>query len=145
MQHQTFFNIRTFHTDAFGHVNNARYLEILEEARWRYAEDIGLVELLKSSQLGFIIMDLRIRFRRPVAEGDAIAVTTQLVTLGSASGGSASDCNSRWRIERRDPMHVTLHINRKRKWPVGTYRRSNSKTARRSHRIREIGGWFLGH
>ncbi len=86
MQHKTDFNIRTFHTDAFGHVNNARYLELLEEARWQYAEAIGLIDLLKSSSLGFIIMDLKIKFRSPVQEGDSICVTTQLVTLGTASG-----------------------------------------------------------
>jgi thioesterase-3 len=86
MRHHSEFEIRTFHTDAFGHVNNARYLEILEEARWRYAEQIGLVPLLRDSQLGFIIIDLQIRFRSPVAEGDSIAVTTRLVSLGTSCG-----------------------------------------------------------
>lgn len=86
MRYESVFNIRTFHTDAFGHVNNARYLEILEEARWQYAEEIGLIELLRASELGFIIMDLRIQFRRPVTEGDSICVQTQLITLGTASG-----------------------------------------------------------
>lgn len=86
MEHTAEFKIRTFHTDAFGHVNNARYLELLEEARWQYAESIGLVDMLKKSHLGFIIMDLKIRFRAPVIEGDAIVVATKLVTLGSASG-----------------------------------------------------------
>ena len=86
MRHESSFNIRTFHTDAFGHINNARYLEILEEARWQYAEEIGLIELLRESELGFIIMDLRIQFRRPVTEGDSICVQTQLITLGTASG-----------------------------------------------------------
>ena len=86
MIHKTEFCIRTFHTDAFGHINNARYLELLEEARWQFAEKIGLIPLLRSSQLGFIIMDLKIRFRLPVTEGDRIWVSTQLVSLGSASG-----------------------------------------------------------
>jgi len=86
MLHQTPFTIRTFHTDAFGHVNNSRYLEILEEARWRYAEDIGLTQLIRPAGLGFIIIDLSLRFRRPVCEGDRITVGTRLITLGSASG-----------------------------------------------------------
>ena len=80
------FDIRTFHTDGFGHVNNARYLEFLEEARWQFADRIGLIGLLKESNMGFIIMDLRIRFRAPVVEGDQIAVATNLISLGSASG-----------------------------------------------------------
>jgi acyl-CoA thioesterase FadM len=61
-------------------------LEIFEEARWRYAEDIGLVQLLRERNLGFIIMDLRMRFRKPVTEGDAITIRTSLDTLGTASG-----------------------------------------------------------
>ena len=86
MIHETEFKIRTFHTDAFGHVNNSRHLELLEEARWQYAEQIGLVELLRQQDLGFIIIDMRLRFREPVFEGEIINVFTSLVSLGSASG-----------------------------------------------------------
>jgi len=86
MIHTTEITIRTFHTDAFGHVNNSRYLELFEEARWRYAEDIGLIELLRQKNLGFIIMDLRLRFRKPVFEGSQATIKTSLDTLGSASG-----------------------------------------------------------
>ena len=86
MIHATELKIRTFHTDAFGHVNNSRYLELLEEARWQYAEDIGLIELMNEMKLGFIIVDLHLRFRKPVAEGETIVVHTSLNTLGTASG-----------------------------------------------------------
>ncbi|MFK7769674.1 MAG: acyl-CoA thioesterase [Mariniblastus sp.] len=86
MIHETEFTIRTFHTDAFGHVNNSRHLELLEEARWQFAEHIGLIELLAEEGLGFIIIDLRIRFRAPVVEGDRVHALTSLVALGSASG-----------------------------------------------------------
>jgi thioesterase-3 len=86
MIHETQITIRTFHTDAFGHVNNSRYLEVFEEARWRYAEDISLIQLLRDRNLGFIIMDLRLRFRKPVSEGDEIKIKTWLDTLGTASG-----------------------------------------------------------
>lgn len=86
MIHETEFTIRTFHTDAFGHVNNSRHLELLEEARWQYAEHIGLIEELAEYELGFIIIDMRLRFRIPVFEGEKIRVRTSLMTLGSASG-----------------------------------------------------------
>ncbi len=86
MIHETEFTIRTFHCDAFGHVNNSRHLELLEEARWKYAENIGLIEMLAERHLGFIIIDMRLRFRVPVFEGDQVRVQTSLVTLGSASG-----------------------------------------------------------
>jgi thioesterase-3 len=86
MIHETQFTIRTFHTDAFGHVNNSRHLELLEEARWQYAEHIGLIELLAATNLGFIIIDMQLRFRVPVFEGETTKVFTSLITLGSASG-----------------------------------------------------------
>lgn len=86
MIHQTRMPIRTFHTDGFGHVNNSRYLELLEEARWRFAEDIGLVELMRTENLGFIIIDLRLRFRKPVVEGEIVTIETHLKTLGTGSG-----------------------------------------------------------
>ena len=86
MIHETIFKIRTFHTDAFGHVNNSKYLELLEEARWQFAEHIGLIPLLTEYNLGFIIIDLNMRFRVPVFEGETIQVFTSLIALGSASG-----------------------------------------------------------
>ncbi|MEL7497272.1 MAG: thioesterase family protein [Planctomycetota bacterium] len=86
MIHRTELPIRTFHTDAFGHVNNSRYLELLEEARWRYAEHIGLIELMRAESLGFIIVDLKMRFRKPVVEGQVVSIETSLATLGTASG-----------------------------------------------------------
>ena len=86
MIHHSTFKIRTFHTDAFGHVNNSKYLELLEEARWQFAEQIDLIEMLKQRNLGFIIIDMSVRFRVPVFEGETISVATSLITLGSASG-----------------------------------------------------------
>jgi len=80
------FKIRSFHLDSFGHVNNARYLELLEEARWQFAEHHGLVDLLNEANLGFIIMQMSLRFRLPVVEGDTIQVFTSLITLGSNIG-----------------------------------------------------------
>lgn len=86
MSFESTFKIRTFHTDSFGHVNNARYLELLEEARWQFAEHHGLIDLLNEDNLGFIIMQMNLRFRLPVIEGDTIQVLTKLITLGTASG-----------------------------------------------------------
>jgi thioesterase-3 len=80
------FEIRTYHCDSFGHVNNARHLELLEEARWRFSEEIGLTPMLREHNVGFIIIDMRLRFRAPVFEGQTIRIETSLVTLGSASG-----------------------------------------------------------
>ena len=39
MVHRIEIKIRGYHLDLFGHVNNARYLEFLEEARWAMFDD----------------------------------------------------------------------------------------------------------
>ena len=38
---QTQIKVRGYHLDVYQHVNNARYLEFLEEARWDGLEKIG--------------------------------------------------------------------------------------------------------
>jgi thioesterase-3 len=86
MSFESTFKIRSFHIDSFGHVNHARYLELLEEARWQFAEHHGLTDLLTEENLGFIIMQMNLRFRLPVVEGDTIQVFTSLITLGSDIG-----------------------------------------------------------
>lgn len=86
MIHTATFTIRTFHCDSFGHVNNARHLELMEEARWQFGEAIGLTTLLREAEIGFIIMDMKLRFRSPVFEGQSIRVESSLQALGSSSG-----------------------------------------------------------
>lgn len=86
MSFDSTFTIRTFHVDGFGHVNNARYLELLEEARWQFGEHYGLIDMLNEENLGFIIMEMNLRFRLPIVEGDTIQVSTRLVALGTAIG-----------------------------------------------------------
>lgn len=86
MPTESLFKIRSFHTDSFGHVNNARYLELFEEARWQFGEQIGLLELLREENVGFIIMEMKLRFRSPVVEGDTVRIDTRLVTLGTTLG-----------------------------------------------------------
>ena len=46
MDFSTDINIRGYHIDVFGHMNNARYLELMEEARWRYIDATHFQETL---------------------------------------------------------------------------------------------------
>ena len=86
MTHESTFYVRTFHCDSFGHVNNARHLEFLEESRWRFGEAIGLTPLLEQAGFGFIVFDLQMRFRKPVEEGALLRIETQLIELGTTTG-----------------------------------------------------------
>lgn len=68
--------IRSYHLDGYGHVNNARYLEFLEEARWAWFEAGGLLPLLGETRL--VVSRIDIRYRRAAAEGDRLDIRSRL-------------------------------------------------------------------
>ncbi len=69
--------IKEHHLDTFGHVNNATYLEILEEARWDYitANGYGL-ETVQRLRLGPVILEITIKFKRELGNRKKIRVRT---------------------------------------------------------------------
>ncbi len=78
--------VRGYHVDLYGHVNNTRYLEFLEEARWQFAE--GHLDLKKWQEqgIGFSIVNININYRSPAFMDDVLQISTQLAKLGKTSG-----------------------------------------------------------
>ena len=75
--------IRGYHEDRFGHVNNARYLELLEDARWEHLEERGLsAAFLKEHGIFPVVVRLSIAYRRPASAGDILDITADVVRLG---------------------------------------------------------------
>jgi len=74
----TTITIRGFHCDVYGHVNNARYLEFLEEARWDYVTTVAKLNSLGEQGLGFIVAAINIEYRRPVGLGDVVEIHSQM-------------------------------------------------------------------
>ena len=72
----TTLSIRSYHLDGYGHVNNARYLEFLEEARWAWFEAAGLLPLLGDTQL--VVSRIDIRYRRPSTAGDVLQINSHI-------------------------------------------------------------------
>ncbi|MGM0692274.1 MAG: acyl-CoA thioesterase [Pseudomonadota bacterium] len=76
--------VRGYHLDGYGHVNNARYLEFLEEGRWGYFDDRpGLAAFLQRGGVAFVAVNLNIDYRRAAVAGDDLEVLTRLAELGS--------------------------------------------------------------
>ena len=71
--------VRNYHLDGYGHVNNARYLEFLEEARWTFFDRVGLLPQLKNIMLVAVRID--IRYRRPAVEGDELSIENTVKAL----------------------------------------------------------------
>ena len=64
-------------TDDYGHVNNARYLDLYEDARWNILDisDLG-ADMVKKNKIGPVILEVTVRFSRELLPGEEITITT---------------------------------------------------------------------
>lgn len=77
--------VRWSDLDAFGHVNNARTVTLLEEARvdWLFVEAAAQgVERLTE---GIVVAQLQIHYRRPIPFGAPVTVSMGVLKLGSSA------------------------------------------------------------
>jgi YbgC/YbaW family acyl-CoA thioester hydrolase len=66
------------HLDTFGHVNNATYLEIYEEARWDFITENGYgLAHIKSSKIGPVILNINISFKKEILNREKIIIKSQ--------------------------------------------------------------------
>ncbi len=77
MPFRTEIKVRGYHLDLYGHVNNARYLEFLEEARWGMMESHGDLEWFMQRQYALVVSRIDIRYKRPATMGDLLVVETR--------------------------------------------------------------------
>ena len=66
------------HLDTFGHVNNAVYLSIYEEARWDFItkNGLGLKQILES-KIGPVLLDLNLTFKSELNNREKIKIVSQ--------------------------------------------------------------------
>ena len=69
------------HLDTFGHVNHAKYFELLEEARWDLIthRGFGLKEIQRSG-LGPVILEAKIQYRRELTLREKIRIETKVIS-----------------------------------------------------------------
>lgn len=72
------FTVLEQHLDTFGHVNNAVYLQLYEEARWDFItkNNLGLKEILET-QVGPVLLDLNLTFKAELKNREKIKVVSQ--------------------------------------------------------------------
>lgn len=69
--------VRQYELDRFGHVNNAVYLNWVEQAATDHAEAIGFGHAwAKVQDRTWVVREHRITYRRPLTYGDVVLVTT---------------------------------------------------------------------
>jgi thioesterase-3 len=86
MVHAIEIKVRGYHLDIFGHVNNARYLEFLEEARWSIIEERIQLDSLFGKGYLFVVVNININYRRPAFLNQIIRIETLLKSMETHSG-----------------------------------------------------------
>jgi thioesterase-3 len=85
--HEYPFVIREHHLDTFGHVNNAAYLEILEEARWDLVTRNGYgLDEVHRLKVGPVVLEVRIRFVREIRNRQQVSIRTWLESYAGKIG-----------------------------------------------------------
>lgn len=83
---QTQIKVRGYHLDVYQHVNNARYLEFLEEARWDGLEKSPAFQWMTEKNIAFVVVNINNNYRRPAVLGDVLTVSSKLEQLNGKSG-----------------------------------------------------------
>ena len=85
--HQYRTQIRERHLDSFGHVNNAQYLVLFEEARWEMITSRGYgMKEVHESKIGTVILACSVKFKRELSLREWITIETKLVSVEKKIG-----------------------------------------------------------
>jgi acyl-CoA thioester hydrolase len=71
--------------DPQGHLNNAKYLTFMEQARIQYIRHLGLWESSSFLDVGVIMAEVQLTFRAPVEFGTPVQVGVCITRLGNKS------------------------------------------------------------
>ncbi|MFZ3230502.1 MAG: acyl-CoA thioesterase [Pseudobdellovibrio sp.] len=73
--------IREHHLDSYGHVNNANYLALFEEARWEIITDRGYgYKKVQETAKGPVILEINLKFIKEVKLREMITITLELIS-----------------------------------------------------------------
>jgi len=79
--------IRESHIDTMGHVNNATYLEIFEDARWDLitSRGYGLKEV-HERKITPVILEIDIKFKKELRNRENVRITTECLSYEGKIG-----------------------------------------------------------
>ena len=76
------FVVRGYELDSFGHVNNAVYLNYLEQARWEIIEQLGLLEYFRETGSSLVVIENHIKYIHELNIFDRVYIETSMGQLG---------------------------------------------------------------
>lgn len=72
--------IKEGYLDSFGHMNNATYLELFEEARWDFVTKNGYgMDKIQETGLGPTILEVKMRFIKELRLREKVTIETQII------------------------------------------------------------------
>lgn len=74
--------VRGYELDAFGHVNNAVYLQYAEEAKWDFFSGTGMLDVIRGKGLFPVILENNIRYIHELKMHDEVRIETEWSTKG---------------------------------------------------------------
>jgi thioesterase III len=74
-----------YQTDSFGMVHHARYLEMMEEARWLYCYENNLMESFHQENIYHVIVNININYKNSARFGDLITIETEVFRVTEKS------------------------------------------------------------
>ena len=78
--HKYKITIKENHLDTFGHVNNATYLELYEQARWEALNDHGVsVQKITQDQIGPVLLKVELIFKKELLLRENIEIHSELI------------------------------------------------------------------
>ncbi|MGE5085849.1 MAG: acyl-CoA thioesterase [Bacillota bacterium] len=79
--------IKETHIDSYGHVNNATYLSLYEEARWEMitSRGFGFREIHKRQQ-GPVILEVNLKFLKEIRLRETITIMSEMMDYNGKIG-----------------------------------------------------------
>ncbi len=99
--------VRGYHLDMFAHVNNARYLEFIEEGRWDFFEqEQGFLKFVTENNLIFPLVNINIDYKYSAGVGDILQVETSLKKIGNKS----ATVEQKIYIQNKDKLAIDAEV-----------------------------------
>jgi thioesterase-3 len=119
--HLIIIKIRGYHLDMYGHVNHARYLEFLEEARWSFIEQVMPITEFEKKGFAFVVVNININYRQPARLDYILEIRTEMVKVGGKSAKIHQEiyqADSDQRIADADVTFVAVDTQNKQVLPM---------------------------
>jgi acyl-CoA thioester hydrolase len=79
--HEKTIVISEAHLDSFGHLNNARYLELFEQARWDLITERGFgFEVIQRTRTGPTVLEVTLKFLGELAPRETVVIRSELIS-----------------------------------------------------------------